>query len=66
MSTTRPRPPPVPMLGHVTSSYYSVNLGRSIALGVVKGGRAREDDVVYVASCWRALDRGTDRETVFL
>ena len=39
---------PVPMLGHVTSSYYSVNLGRSIALGVVKGGRAREGDLVYV------------------
>ena len=41
-------PTPVPMLGHVTSSYYSANLGRSIALGVVKGGRAREGDHVYV------------------
>ena len=41
-------PTPVPMLGHVTSSYYSVNLGRSIALGIVKGGRAREGDLVYV------------------
>ena len=41
-------PMPVPMLGHVTSSYYSANLGRSIALGVVKGGRSREGDVVYV------------------
>ena len=41
-------PTPVPMLGHVTSSYYSANLGRSIALGVVKGGRAREGDQVYV------------------
>ena len=41
-------PTPVPMLGHVTSSYYSANLGRSIALGVVKGGRAREGDLVYV------------------
>ena len=41
-------PAPVPMLGHVTSSYYSANLGRSIALGVVKGGRAREGDLVYV------------------
>ena len=39
---------PAPMLGHVTSSYYSANLGRSIALGVVKGGRAREGDMVYV------------------
>ena len=41
-------PTPVPMLGHVTSSYYSVNLGRSIALGIVKGGRARKGDLVYV------------------
>ena len=41
-------PVPVPMLGHVTSSYYSANLGRSIALGVVKGGRSREGGLVYV------------------
>ena len=41
-------PTPVPMLGHVTSSYYSANLGRSIALGIVKGGRSRKGDVVYV------------------
>ncbi len=34
-------PVPVPMLGHVTSSYHSAVLGRSIALAVVKGGRAR-------------------------
>ena len=30
---------PVEMLGHVTSSYYSPNLKKSIALGVVRGGR---------------------------
>jgi sarcosine oxidase subunit alpha len=30
---------PVKMLGHVTSSYYSPNLRKSIALGVVKGGK---------------------------
>ncbi len=33
--------PPVPMLGHVTSSYESPNLGRSIALAMIKGGRDR-------------------------
>jgi sarcosine oxidase subunit alpha len=33
--------PPMPMVGHVTSSYFSPNLGRSIALALVKGGRAR-------------------------
>jgi len=30
---------PIEMLGHVTSSYYSPNLKKSIALGVVKGGK---------------------------
>ena len=41
-------PAPVPMLGHVTSSYHSPALGRSIAMGIVKGGRARMGDVVHV------------------
>jgi sarcosine oxidase subunit alpha len=30
---------PVNMLGHVTSSYYSPNLNKSIALAVVRGGK---------------------------
>ena len=30
---------PVEMLGHITSSYYSPNLKKSIALGVVRGGK---------------------------
>ncbi len=30
---------PVKMLGHITSSYFSPNLNKSIALGVVKGGK---------------------------
>jgi sarcosine oxidase subunit alpha len=32
---------PVPMLGHVTSSYRSAALGRTFALALVKGGRGR-------------------------
>mgnify|MGYP002630855807 CR=1 FL=1 len=40
--------PPMPMIGHVTSSYHSANLGRSIALAVIKGGRARHGDTVYI------------------
>ncbi len=40
---------PVPMVGHVTSSYYSACLGRSIALAVVKGGRSRMQGKVYAA-----------------
>ena len=41
-------PMPVPMLGHVTSSYFSANLGRSIALALVKGGRNRMGDQVEI------------------
>ena len=41
-------PPPVPMLGHVTSSYRSAELGRPFALALVKGGRARVGDTLHV------------------
>lgn len=41
-------PPPVPMLGHVTSSYRSAELGRPFALALVKGGRARIGDTLSV------------------
>ncbi|GAA4828752.1 2Fe-2S iron-sulfur cluster-binding protein [Actinomycetospora corticicola] len=41
-------PPPVPMLGHVTSSYRSAALGRPFALALVRGGRERIGDVVAV------------------
>jgi len=41
-------PVPVPMIGHVTSSYMSANLGRSIALAVVKGGLTRKGEVVHL------------------
>ena len=39
---------PMPMIGHVTSSYYSATLGRSFALALIKGGRQRHGDTVYV------------------
>ena len=35
------------MLGHVSSSYHSACLGHSIALALVKGGRARQGQTVY-------------------
>jgi len=38
---------PVPMLGHVTSSYYSSTLGQTLALGFVKNGHNRLGDTVY-------------------
>ncbi len=41
---------PVPQrpLGHVTSSYFSATLGRSIALALVAGGRARTGQTLHV------------------
>ncbi|MFI4891193.1 MAG: sarcosine oxidase subunit alpha family protein [Steroidobacterales bacterium] len=39
---------PMPLLGHVTSSYFSAVLGHSIALAVVAGGRARMGQTLYV------------------
>lgn len=36
--------PPVAMLGHVTSSYFSAELGRSIAMAVVRDGINRRSD----------------------
>ena len=39
-------PDPVPMLGHVTSSYDSVALGRPFALALIKGGRDRIGEVL--------------------
>jgi sarcosine oxidase subunit alpha len=40
-------PIPMPMVGHITSSYWSANLNRSIAQGFVKGGHARMGETVY-------------------
>ncbi len=41
---------PVPMVGHVTSSYHSAVLGQPIALAVVKGGLGRMGGSVYGAT----------------
>ena len=40
---------PVPMCGHVTSSYRSACLGHPIALALVAGGRNRKGETVYAA-----------------
>ncbi|MGV1872792.1 sarcosine oxidase subunit alpha [Agrobacterium rosae] len=42
------QPKPMTMLGHVTSAYWSENLGRSIAFGLVAGGRARMGETLYI------------------
>ncbi|WP_350334907.1 sarcosine oxidase subunit alpha [Coralliovum pocilloporae] len=43
-------PKPIPMLGHVTSSYWSAALGHSIALATCKNGFNREGDRLYAWS----------------
>jgi sarcosine oxidase subunit alpha len=58
--------PPMPMLGHVTSSYWSPNLGRSIALALVKGGRARMGQKLTAPLLDGRQVAVTVSETVFL
>ncbi|SON53617.1 Aminomethyltransferase [Hartmannibacter diazotrophicus] len=48
-------PVPMPMIGHVTSSYPSSTLGRSIALAMIKGGRARVGETLYVPMPGRTI-----------
>jgi sarcosine oxidase subunit alpha len=40
--------PPMKLIGHITSSYMSATLDRSIALAVVAGGRARIGQTLHV------------------
>ena len=46
----RDQPIPRRPIGHVTSSYASATLGRSIALAMVSGGRARMGETLYAAT----------------
>ena len=57
--------PPVPMVGHVTSSYMSPNLGRSIALAMVKNGRARIGGRLLVAMQEKAIPVSVTRPVFF-
>jgi sarcosine oxidase, subunit alpha len=59
-----PLTPPVPMLGHVTSSYRSAALGRGFALALVKGGRDRMGETV-VAPLGDHLVEATITDPVF-
>jgi sarcosine oxidase subunit alpha len=38
--------PPMTMIGHVSSSYWSPTLKRSIALGLIRNGRARKGETI--------------------
>ena len=48
VAPTPSQKPPMELLGHVTSSYFSAVLGYPIALALVAGGRARMGQTLYV------------------
>ena len=47
---------PMPMVGHITSSYYSPNLGRSIALGLVKSGTKKKGAKLIVPTVNKSIE----------
>jgi sarcosine oxidase, subunit alpha len=57
---------PVPMLGHVTSSYFSACLERSIALALVKDGSNRMGKTVEVPLPTGKVIRAVVASTVFI
>jgi len=57
--------PPVQMIGHVTSSYWSATLDRSIALALVRGGRDRMGEQVHVPFLNGGSASATITDTVF-
>ena len=59
------QPLPMRMLGHVTSSYMSANLGRSIALALVAGGSHRSGQRLWVPMPDRAIEVEVTPSTVF-
>lgn len=59
IETSSPASGRTPMFGHVTSSYYSVELGRSIAMAMVKDGIKRRDDPIRnTMYAWAATSDG--------
>ena len=61
-----PKPkPPMAMIGHVTSSYWSAALGRSIALALVEGGRERKGETVQVPLYAGGLAQAVICDSVF-
>jgi sarcosine oxidase subunit alpha len=46
---------PMTMIGHVTSSYRSATLGRSIALALIQGGHERIGETIYIPMPGRTI-----------
>jgi sarcosine oxidase subunit alpha len=57
---------PAPMVGHVTSSYMSPTLDRSIAMALVKGGASRMGERVHVSMRDGSIAAATIANPVFL
>ena len=49
------QPPPMTLIGHVTSAYRSAALGRTIALGMLVDGRARIGERLFVPTSRRPV-----------
>ena len=61
-----PRAPiPMPMQGHVSSSYFSACCGHSIAMALVKGGHRRMGETVYAPLANGRVIKATITEPVF-
>ena len=61
-----PRAPlPIPMVGHVSSSYFSACCGHSIAMALVKGGRQRMGESVYAPLADGRVIKATITEALF-
>ena len=58
--------PKVPLLGHITSSYYSAFLGRSIAMAVVVDGRNRIGQTLYAFSQGKLIPFTVAESSVFV
>ena len=59
-------PKPMTMLGHVTSSYFSEALGRSIAMAVIADGRDRDGQTLHIPMPDRVITAKVVKNTVFL
>jgi sarcosine oxidase subunit alpha len=60
------QPKPMTMLGHVTSSYWSDAVGRSVAMAVVVDGRARDGETLHIPMPEGTITAKVVKSTVFL
>jgi len=58
--------PPMDILGHITSSYMSPNVGRSIAMALVKDGFKRKGQLFYVPLMNGGIQKVTLTSPIFL